>query len=275
MFGHFLCRRTAVYMINGHEVITKYCTTCHLYRPPRCSHCAVCDNCIEKFDHHCPWVGTCIGRRNYRPYLIFIFTASLSCIVYVGLSVWRLVRLTRRSPFDKALRTEWAAAIVIIHCTAGLIFVGALSGFHAYLVATNQTTYEYFRSRGAQNSFSRNIVNNYFEAVCGATGLYAYHPNGTHPTLVTPTLATPRQPHDGTVRHPESIRIFPPGTNGERHSAYDNALHEEYEEDAMLPPVPRHLEFRDMSSAASAARKPIANMRQQVQPLLSPFLTCT
>ena len=45
-------------------VETRYCTVCFIEQPLRAKHCKECGKCVAVHDHHCPWLGICIGERN-------------------------------------------------------------------------------------------------------------------------------------------------------------------------------------------------------------------
>ncbi|KAI3435258.1 S-acyltransferase [Psidium guajava] len=153
--------------INGKPVKDRYCDTCRLVRPPRCSHCSTCDICVERFDHHCPWVGQCIGLRNYRFFFMFIFSTTLLCIYIFGFCWVYIARIMDRKqvPVWRALIKSPASIVLIIYTSLSAWFVGGLTVFHLHLISTNQTTNENLKHRyvGRTNPFNKGVLNNFKE----------------------------------------------------------------------------------------------------------------
>lgn len=70
--------------IPGHETPERasqyrFCERCKVWQPPDGIHCPQCNVCVAGYDHHCVWMGTCIGKRNYRQFVKFNMTVS-TCV---------------------------------------------------------------------------------------------------------------------------------------------------------------------------------------------------
>ncbi|KAJ3372383.1 Palmitoyltransferase zdhhc14 [Kappamyces sp. JEL0680] len=131
---------------NGAIVERKYCTTCNIWRPLRAYHCSDCDACVERQDHHCPWMASCIGKRNYPYFYGFLLTLWSNDAIIASFSIYYLV-----------VRGEIVGiAIALAVFTSLLIWpLSGLAGYHTYLVTTNTTTHEDLKKRrkGERNPF--------------------------------------------------------------------------------------------------------------------------
>lgn len=66
----------------------RWCDFCNVYQPPDGAHCPDCNVCVSGYDHHCVWMGVCIGKGNMKPFLRFNMSwllYLLYCIIWISI----------------------------------------------------------------------------------------------------------------------------------------------------------------------------------------------
>ncbi len=55
------------------------CASMRLIAPARSKFCRVTNRRVARFDHYCIWMNNAIGERNYRYFLLFLFSHVALC----------------------------------------------------------------------------------------------------------------------------------------------------------------------------------------------------
>jgi palmitoyltransferase len=63
----------------------KYCQKCKIYYNPdeKVYHCSFCKVCIQRLDHHCVWIGKCVGKNNVWQFYEMVVVVAIFYIYLI------------------------------------------------------------------------------------------------------------------------------------------------------------------------------------------------
>lgn len=133
-------QRESITVETKHTGERRHCKWCMRYKPDRCHHCRVCNTCILRMDHHCPWIYNCVGFRNHKYFFLLLFYSIIDLHLIVVTMFGSAQQATRTDvPFSfmfMLIFGETLAAFLVV-------LVSAFFFFHIWLMMKAMTTIEF------------------------------------------------------------------------------------------------------------------------------------
>lgn len=69
------------------------------------------------FDHHCVWLGTCIGKRNYKLFIYFISTLAAICLYVGAMAILSIARKVSEDRGDtgEGVGDRWYSIVFFVY----------------------------------------------------------------------------------------------------------------------------------------------------------------
>jgi len=133
------------------------CTRCASYRPPRAHHCRVCQRCVRKMDHHCPWINNCVGEFNQKFFLQFVLYVGILSVYAIVIIILSWVYHDENStvgsngPFGEIARHYKVIHTVVlsVECSLFGLFVLAVICDQLQAIFSDETIIEALQRRGS------------------------------------------------------------------------------------------------------------------------------
>ncbi|KAF1748809.1 hypothetical protein GCK72_025276 [Caenorhabditis remanei] len=130
----------------------KYCFTCFIRKMEHTKHCAVCGFCVNNFDHHCPWLNSCVTRRNMREFIMFVISVAVSSFIYcLATSHYAILKIDDHG-LEKFLETDAFLMITIILSAMHAFMLSVLFCVQMNQISQGVTTNERIKARRAGHS---------------------------------------------------------------------------------------------------------------------------
>jgi len=156
--------------------IKNWCPFCVEHVDATSKHCRLCDKCVQDFDHHCKWLNTCIGAKNYRLFFCSMSFALLLLLYQGAICVFMLWSTVSGEYYDGYSSGDYIAAsyagvdvgsgsssssfplpafqvllvVQLVLCVPLGLALFQLFLLHVYLLRRKMTTYEWIMERRAQ-----------------------------------------------------------------------------------------------------------------------------